>query len=164
MKRLLVIVFPVVCAAVLLASWGLLHDPSTARGAEPPEAGTYEQAISMPGMVLRVALAMGLIVLLIVGAVYALRSLGARGRAETRGGVRVLDRCYLAPKRALYMVRMAGRVVVVGVTENSITPVLELSPEEGERMYPDGPSTPAESGRFSGILKSMTERITRSQV
>ena len=164
MKRIVVILFPVICVAVLLISWGLLHAPAAGEAADLPEEGAYGQPAEMAGMALRVVLALGLILLLLVGAVYALRMLGGRNGARLRGSIEVLDRCYLAPKRALYTVRMAGRVVVVGVTENTITPVLELSPEEGDERYPDIPSAPDESGRFSNILRAVTGKVARLQV
>ncbi len=155
MKRLLVVLFPVICVAVLVISWGVLHNPAAGETEAPPESGGYGSNADLSGMAFRVILALGLIVLLIVRAVYAIRVPGARHGTRLPGGIRVLDRCYLAPKRALFTVRMVGRVVVVGVTESSITPVLELSAEEGEQRFPETPLAEEESGRFSGILKAM---------
>lgn len=55
---------------------------------------------------------------------------------------------------------MGDRVVVVGVTDQTITPVLEFSEEEGEKLYPEQPS-PAldEPATFASVLKGFTARI-----
>ncbi|MCK4546021.1 MAG: flagellar biosynthetic protein FliO [Candidatus Eisenbacteria sp.] len=163
MKRLLVLLLPAICLAVILFCWGGLHGSAAADPTAEP--GRYEGGeIEISGLALRVALALALILLLIVGAVYTLRLIGGRGGVEARGAVEVLDRCYLAPKRALYTVRMGERVVVVGVTEASITPVVELSLEESSEMYPEGPASPARPGGFQNILKSLATKVVRPRV
>ncbi len=137
----------------------------------PTDDGEQESASPMPtydswggkksnigGLASRVGLGLGLILLLIVGAVFGLRALGGGRRFGTERHVHVLDRCFLAPKRALYTVRMGERVVVVGVTDSSITPVLELSPDERDRVYPPTDSPAGDNRRFSGILGSLMRK------
>lgn len=163
MKRLLILLFPGLCLAVLLLCWGALG----ANGIPGPVARADESqdggAPSVPGLALRVGLALALIVFLIVGAVYVLRVVGGRGASPAGSNIKVLDRCYLAPKRALYTVRMGNRVVVMGVTETSITPVMEMPAEESERLYPEVPSTSRESAGFAGLLRGITARMARQQ-
>lgn len=97
------------------------------------------------------------LLLIITGAAFI------RGAARPTGGrtgsrLEVLDCCALAPKRALYSVRAGSRVVVLGVTDTSIMPVLELTPEERAELYPDS-AAPLRSPTFKSLLQEMTTRI-----
>jgi|GEM_PF-1974815 len=165
MKRFLIPVFVGLCVAGVFLTWELLDggSPGCAAEAETAEPPGYRPDSDLPGLALRVTLGLGLILVLIVGAVYTLRVVGVRSGVQSNKQVKVLDRCYLAPKRALYMVRMGARVVVVGVTDTTITPVLELSPEERESLYPEGVGTPEPGSGFSGILKDMAGKIVRAR-
>jgi len=166
-KRGVVLLFPVLCLAAVLVGWGALHGAGPAESPDDPgadgSAGLAGEGTSFPGLLFRVALALGLIVLLIFGAVRALRVFGGRAGIPMAGKVKVLDRCYLAPKRALYTVRMGARTVVVGVTDTAITPVMEFSSEEGERLYPDRPEAAEETEGFQAILRGVAAKMGRGR-
>jgi flagellar biogenesis protein FliO len=159
MKRLMILVFPMICLAVVLICMGSLHGGPA--GSSTEEGTVPAESPGLSDLILRVGLALGLIVLLIWGAVYTLRLLGRRTGGPLQGRFKVLDRCYLAPKRALYSVRMGERVVVVGVTETNITPVLELSAEEGDVLYPETPSMQEPAGNFASLLKGVATKAAR---
>ncbi|MFH1278426.1 MAG: flagellar biosynthetic protein FliO [Candidatus Eisenbacteria bacterium] len=164
-NRMLLVLFPVLCGAALLFSWGPLHGDGPAGTVGDGAPALAGGGPDVGGLAAKVVLSLVLIVVLILGASYAVRFFDGRGPAGPRAGkVRVLDRCFLAPKRALYTVRMGDRVVVVGVTDQTITPVLEFSEEEGEKLYPE-PPPPAmeESATFAGVLKGLTARIGRTR-
>ena len=166
-KKGAVVLFPILCLAAVLVSWGALHgaDPADSPGDTGGERGTEwtGERTSFSGLLFRVILALGLIVLLIFGAVRALRTFGGRAGIPAAGKVKVLDRCYLAPKRALYTVRMGARTVVVGVTDTAITPVMEFSSEEGERLYPDRPEAVEETEGFQAILRGVAAKMGRGR-
>ena len=107
MKRLMILVFPMICLAVVLICMGSLHGGPAGSSEEKGTVSAGGPGLS--DLILRVGLALGLIVLLIWGAVYTLRLLGRRTGGPLQGRFKVLDRCYLAPKRALYSVRMGER-------------------------------------------------------
>ncbi|MBN1826855.1 MAG: flagellar biosynthetic protein FliO [Candidatus Eisenbacteria bacterium] len=168
-RKLATVLFPLLCLAAVLVGWSALHsadapDATIADGSGSVEGeGLAGGRSSYPGLLFRVVLALGLIVLLIFGAVWALRVFGGRAGIPAAGKVKVLDRCYLAPKRALYTVRMGARTVVVGVTETAITPVMELSSEEGERLYPNPPEGIEAAEGFPAILRGVAAKMGRGR-
>jgi flagellar biogenesis protein FliO len=160
-KRLLILLFPVLCLGVLFFSWGNIHGSDSESAGHSPKSGFTNENMDMSALALRVVLALGSILLLILGAAYLLRFMNGRAGNGAGRTVRVLDRCYLAPKRALYTVRFGERVLVVGVTESTITPVLELSEEERERFFPKLPDSEEEAVGFPAILKEVALKIAR---
>lgn len=161
-KRTALLLFPVLCLSVILLTWGALHGDGSAGGADGPEEAIVSGGMPTGGLAIRVVLALGLITVLIFGAVYTLRVVGGQGGAQPGGKIKVVDRCYLAPKRVLYTVRMGKRMVVVGVTESNITPVLELSEEESEELFPDKVHQIEETPGFHTLLKNVSAKLGRS--
>jgi flagellar protein FliO/FliZ len=161
MKRVMLFVFPGICLMVILISLVALQGHGSVEAAVSTDDPQQKATPGLPGLAVRVSLALGFIVLLIVGAVYLLRAFGGRMGIESGGAMKVLERCHLAPKRALYTVRMGGRVVIVGVTESSITRVLELTEEEGGRLYPDAPAASREETSFVSLLRGAASRVPR---
>lgn len=106
---------------------------------------------------LRMGLALGAIVVLILAMAAVFQWTGKRRGIRTSSSLEVLECCPLAAKRALYSIRAGERVVVLGVTEASIAAVLELTPEEGRALYPAGAGGGRGTG-FLGILRDVTSR------
>ena len=161
-KRIALLLFPVLCLSVILLTWSALHGDGTTGDTDKPAEAIVNGGMPTSGLALRVVLALGLITILIFGAVYTLRVVGGQGGGQTSGKVKVVDRCYLAPKRVLYTVRMGKRMVVVGVTESNITPVLEFSEEESEELFPDKIQHIEETPGFHTLLKNVSAKIGRS--
>lgn len=59
-------------------------------------------------------------------------------RLSKGGLVRVMARQYIAPRKALYLVEMGKRYMLLGVTDHAITPVMELSSEEAGKVEAGG--------------------------
>ena len=133
-----------------------------ASGVASAGAPTAPTAPGVPGggltlLSLRLGLALALIVALILTAGLVLRrAVGTRGGTTGASRLQVVDRLDLAPKRALYGVRAGARVVVVGVTETSIAPVFELSPEEAAALYPPGDAPRGTA--FANLLHIVTQK------
>lgn len=72
---------------------------------------------------------------------WALRWGARRGVIPSaRGDLEVIDRAALDPGRAVYLVRVAGRVLVLGGAEQSLSLLAELRPDElPERAEPIAP-------------------------
>ena len=130
-------------------------DPSEAPATQPAGRLLFDTT----GLALRVGLSLAFIMILILTTTYVLRLLGGRAGTEGHGAVRVLGKCYLAPKRAIYTIEVGEQVLLVGVTETSITPVLELSPEHSREMRAAASARRQEPTAFSGILKSISGKI-----
>ena len=115
-------------------------------------------------LITRMVLSLGVVLLLIWGAVHVLQRLS--GNSNKLGGaeshIRVLDRTYLAPKKAVYVLKIGSRSLAVGVTDNQITPLAELDAEETNLAYP---TTLPNSGTpsFANLLKDVRTRIAGGQ-
>ena len=91
---------------------------------------------STMSMVVRMVLSLAVVLLLIWGAVHILQRLsGTKQKAGTTSHIQVLDRAYLAPKKAVYVIQIGTRSLAVGVTDNQITPLTELDAEETQAAY-----------------------------
>lgn len=108
------------------------------------------------GLMLRLALVVGVI----WGAVYAMRWYTRRVGGERGGAVRALDIVEtrsLGPNRALHLVRLGGRAVLIGVTPERINALMEINdPEVLDSLTStvDGPSrtVPAFSTLLAGFV------------
>lgn len=105
---------------------------------------------------LRTGLALAAITALILGCGALARRYGVRPSRRAARALEVVDRLDLAPKRALYSVRAGGRVVLVGVTDTAITPVLEWSADESARLYP--PGAVEQAPLFASLLQNVVAR------
>ena len=117
------------------------------------------------GLMLR----LGLVVGVIWAAVYAMRWYTRRVGGERGGAAHTLDIVEtrsLGPNRALHLVRIGGRAVLIGVTPERINPLLEIDdPEVLGRLEltADGVSRPAATfgallaglGAAAGVSKSV---------
>jgi len=79
---------------------------------------------------------LGVVLLVIVALIYAtmivLRkmSLGRSGFAGGKGSLEVLERSYFAPKKFVCLLRVEKKVLLVGVAENSINLLADVSDQE----------------------------------
>jgi len=81
---------------------------------------------------------------------------GAKGGSAS--ALEVLDTAYVGQKKSISLVRVAGRSVLVGVTDTQISMLTELSAEETEAVLAEQPNT--EIGEsFGRILSSAAGRI-----
>ncbi len=79
----------------------------------------------------------------------SLRFLSRRGLGRVSGAIKVLARCSLEPRRALYLVETAGRCFLVGVGDGPMTMLAEVGAAEVAATLP-APTTPG--NRFSDVL------------
>ncbi len=121
---------------------------------EPVEESPGELAI-MP-LIFKVCFGLGLVVMLAWGTVYLLRrtTLG-QGMASADSTVRVVDRNWLGPKKAIYLVDISGRTLALGVTEEhiSVLSTWEAGEIDLQRPQPTG----SFANQFRGILQRRRE-------
>ncbi len=130
----------VVPAAIAWASGSV--DPTA--GAQAAGAGPLPPAVLSPGgMLLRVALGLAL-VLSLLGGVLMLYRKATRGRPSLRGdaSIEVLSQRALGQRTNLTVVRVAGEVLLLGVTQQQVNTLARLT-----ELVPGAP-TPA--GREAG--------------
>lgn len=82
-------------------------------------------------MVIVLVVVLGLALFLIR---YVLGRNGKWRKGQRTGWAHVVGQVMLGPRKGLYLLRVAGRYLVVGSTENSLSLLAELSREEGERI------------------------------
>ena len=115
------------------------------------------QVGSVGPMILRLVLTLGAVVALIFGTVWVLKRFAVRrwpGNMQNRP-IRVLERVHLAPKKSLDVVAVGERVLLLGVTENSISFLTELSPQErGQLQAPATGPAP-----FKNVLSEAKDRM-----
>ncbi len=113
------------------------------------------QEMSMMPLIAKVCMGLGLVVALAWGSVWLLRrtTLG-QGAVGVGSMVRVMERTWLGPKKAIFLVDIAGRTLALGVTDEQIS-VLS-SWEEGQIDVAQ--PTPATNGTFAIQLKSLLKR------
>ena len=89
---------------------------------------------SMGWMLVKTLLTLGVVVGLVAAVVWVVKRLAVSGRAGGPVPVRVSGTTYLAPKKAIYLVDVAGRRLVLGVTDQSIQLLTELPIPEEEAL------------------------------
>jgi len=108
-----------------------------------------ESAGQLPGLGGSLAISLVSLGIVCVLAYVSLRFLGKRGIGRASGPIRVLARCPLEPRRALYLVETAGRCFLVGVGDGPMTMLAEVGAAEVKPVLPE----PTESGkRFADLL------------
>ncbi len=83
----------------------------------------------------------------------ALRFLAGRGIGRASGGVRVLARCPLEPRRSVYLIETAGRCFLVGVGDG---PMALLAEVDGEKVKAEMPA-PA-PGALAALVGKLLNR------
>jgi flagellar protein FliO/FliZ len=135
-------------------------DPSADPWAgNPPQVGGET---SLVGLLFRVAVSLAFIVLLIWGAVWIMRrfSGAGMGRSGSEGLVDVLGRTYIAPKKAVYVLRVGDRALAVGVTESAMTPLAELDLAETLSACSE---EPARQESLSDLLGGLKSRLSKDR-
>lgn len=98
-----------------------------------------EQDVPLPGVtdglfpvLMKLGLALLVIVVLIYVAMLVLRkfSLGRAGIMGGKGSLEVLERSYFAPKKFVCLLRVEKKVLLVGVSENNINLVADVSDQD----------------------------------
>jgi flagellar biogenesis protein FliO len=78
-----------------------------------------------------------------------------RSSAGTGGVINVLEIRYIEPKKAIAIIKVLNKVMIIGLAENSITALGDLSPEEIGELKLDKKIDP---GIFGNILSKYREK------
>jgi len=129
MQLLRVVIASAVVPLLALSAWGEeIHQ-------QQPFPGLFS-------LLSRFALSLILIIVLIWGTVYLLRRASNPGKTGKSVMIKVMARTFIAPKKGIYLVRVAGKVIALGITDSQITKLAEFSPEEVFEF----PTNPNQSG------------------
>ena len=106
-------------------------------GSDDERSMDTQDGPGMLGLVAQLLFSLILVALLIWGVLYGVkrfsgRTLGGRFRG---GIVEVLERAFIAPKKAIYLVKIGDRILALSVTDSDIRVLLELPLEETLELY-----------------------------
>jgi len=119
-----------------------------------PGAPIPGSGISLFVAALKVVGALALTLVLMVLAVWALKKLMGAAAVRSDGDiVTIIELRYLAPKKAVALVKVLDRVLIVGVTDQSLTSLGELTAEEAATLDERKPER-TDGGGFGAILAS----------
>ena len=108
------------------------------------------------GIMAKLGLGLGLVILLVWGAVWLLRqsSLG-RQFGSMDGAIRVVERAFLGPKKAIYLVEIGDRILALGVSEENIALLAEWPAGELALATSEPRSSRAFTSPFKTLLGQM---------
>lgn len=117
-------------------------------------------------MLLRSVLALGLVIALMVGAMYAFRRFtGPRGAGAGPLPISVISRAFMGQKSSIVIVDVAGEVLVLGISTGAVNLLLRLDDPE---VIKDLKSAPRR-GRLGlekllrgGLMENFRARASRS--
>jgi len=86
-------------------------------------------------MLLRSVLALGIVIALMVGLMYAFRIIsGKRGTVAGQAPINVISRAFMGQKSSIAIVDVAGEVLVLGISANAINLLSRLEDPEVIRL------------------------------
>lgn len=143
------------------ASPTLVPQDTAAPAAETPDTG-----FSLgPGDLASLGWRLGLVILVIAGSIVALRWWARRMAAprSTTGFLRVIDTLPIGSNRTIHLLALGDRVIAIGATQQQITMLEALTPDEAARVLALAESTgdPLPLGEFAAQLIESLRRHDR---
>jgi flagellar biosynthetic protein FliO len=152
-------------ALLPFCAWGTPADSSGAPGYVPLQDSALAEGLPDTYAVLaRLGLSLLAVILVICGALLLLRRVTRRGRSGPGGSrIRVLERSFIAPKKAVYVIQVGNRTLAVGVSDSQMSTLAELDPDETLAAYPP---VQARTGpvSFSSLFDSVRSRFAGADV
>jgi flagellar biosynthetic protein FliO len=141
MKRKRPLIVMAVASVGILLGLVWFGSPVADEGEPVPETADEGPAssISTGGMAFRVIGSVILVIGVLYGAMFAMKILSRRaaGGNLKKDAISVLQRRYIAPKKAIYVVKVGAKTMVVGVTDAHISHLADLTEDEVEGLRPD---------------------------
>jgi flagellar protein FliO/FliZ len=131
-----------------------------------PAAETPDTGFSLgPGDLASLGWRLGLVILVIAGSIVALRWWARRMAAprSTTGFLRVIDTLPIGSNRTIHLLALGDRVIAIGATQQQITMLEALTPDEAARVLALAESTgdPLPLGEFAAQLIESLRRHDR---
>ncbi len=120
------------------------------------QSNEQNSGISMTAQFVKLFFVFGLIVLLIYGTVWFLNKfVYRRGKGQSISQVTVVSTTLLAPKKFIYLVKVFDRLLVLGVTDNQISNLTEISDPEILQTLKN--TDPLKSKKSGNLFQSQLE-------
>jgi len=110
----------------------------------------------MEWIVLKMILSLGAVLALMFGLVFVLKRFGVAGGMsnELCVPIHILGRKSLQPKKSVVVLKVAGKILVVGISEQGMQMLTELADEE-VRASGAEQVIPSRTGRMSGFAAQL---------
>jgi flagellar biosynthetic protein FliO len=109
----------------------------------------------LPGLGGSLAVSFVSLGLVCILAFLVLRWLGRKGVGQSSANMRVLGRCYLEPRRSVYLVEAAGRCFILGVGDGPISLIAEVERASIAEVSAQATRGP---GPFAEVLSKILRR------
>ena len=99
----------------------------------------------------------------VVMAYFASKFLGGRfANATTAGGGKIMEHLPLGPNKSVCVVELAGKILMLGVTNHQVTLLGEVTdPEEIERLRSQSEARPLDDSIFASQLSTLDQLTQR---
>ena len=112
----------------------------------------------LPGLAGSLALSLLSLGLVCFAAYLSIRWLARRGGGRSDGHIRVLGRCLLEPRRSVYLLEVAGRCFLVGVSDGPMSLLAEI---DRTGLPADDPGEARSGSAFADVLARLLRRGQR---
>lgn len=119
-----------------------------------PALPDFDYGPGIAGIAFKLVLSLVLIIGMIYLSVFFLKKLNNRNLINTSGYVEVVGKTYLTPKQSLFIVKLGSSYAILGVGENSVNLIKELSAEEVEPLRQNSEKPKS----FQNVLKTVLRR------
>ncbi len=138
-------------------------DPASTQTPPPAESAAFSLG---PSDLISLGWRIGLVIIVIAGSVGGLRWWARRMAAprSTTGFLRIVDTLPVGNGRTIHLLALGDRVIAIGATQQQITPLEPLTPEEAARVLAaaDTPRDPLPIGEFATHLLESIRRSERA--
>ena len=125
------------------------------------EAGvTTAQETGVIGAIVKMISALVVVIVSVYVGIYLLKRLTQKrpGQNTKTDVLEILQTTHIGPHKAISLVKVGKRSVLVGVTDSQISTLTELDEVETQEVYAQAPSQEA-GDNFAGTLKNATSRL-----
>jgi flagellar protein FliO/FliZ len=122
---------------------------------------------SSSGAIARTIVGLAIVLAVVYGLYWLLKSAAKSRTAQTDGRIEVVATTTLAPNRALHLIRSGDELILIGATEQSVTPIRVYSAEEARAMdlelaaAAQLPNAPGRPPTPTGVLEALRRRTAR---
>ena len=117
---------------------------------------------SLFGILVKLVISLVLIIGLIYLSTYFMKKLNTRaaGGGNVGDTIKIVGRTFLSPKQSLFLVKIGQRYTVLGVSDQNINAITELTKEEASGFETSNPSSvdSDQRGKFSEMFKGILRR------
>jgi flagellar protein FliO/FliZ len=122
---------------------------------------------SSSGAIARTIVGLAIVLAVVYGLYWLLKSAAKSRAGQSDGRIEVVATTTLAPNRALHLIRSGDELILVGATEQSVTPIRVYSAEEARAMdlelaaAAQLPHTPGRPPTPTGMIEALRRRTAR---